>query len=435
MRDGRVKYQVSLGRFCGKDNMKKKFPRVTALIVGSALAALIALAPASSAFAQAKQQPSRAAAKALKAAGDAMKAKKYDVVAAKLKEVEALPEKSAYDEFLVHEMQGFLDVHAKNYAAAEKDLEAVLNSGFVNQSEVPARVRELAVLNLTLKDYPKAIDYGTRAVKGGYADDRTYEVLEQAYYLKGDNRATLKYVGDFVDAEIKAGKTPKERSLKTIMSTCIALKDQACETRAFERLVTYYPKGDYWQNLLNSLFSDPDYKPDEPRLQLYRLAFDVNVLKHPADFIEMAQLEMDQGAAGVAVRVLQKGLDNNVFTEQRDKDKNGRLLAAAQKRAEADQANLAQTTQQAAGATVGQKAVEFGTILLSYEQYPQAIDALSRGLKIGGLQSPASAQLLLGIAQLKSGNKEAALKTFRAVKGDAKYERLANLWVLHARQV
>jgi tetratricopeptide (TPR) repeat protein len=296
-------------------------------------------------------------------------------------------------------------------------------------------VRELAVLNLTLKDYPKAIDFGTRAVKGGYADDSTYEVLEQAYYQKGDHRATLKYVGDYVDAEIKAGKTPKERSLKTIMSTCIAMKDQACETRAFERLVTYYPKGDYWQNLLNSLFSDPDYKPDEPRLQLYRLAFDVNVLKHAADFTEMAQLEMDQGAAGMAVRVLQKGMDANVFTEQRDKDKNARLLAAAQKRTEADQANLAQIAQQATSATVGQKNVELGTILLSYEQYPQAIDALSRGLKIGGLQSPASAQLLLGIAQLKSGNKDAAVKTFHAVKGDPKFERLANLWVLHARQV
>ncbi|HEY5102698.1 MAG TPA: hypothetical protein VII70_07940, partial [Steroidobacteraceae bacterium] len=262
--------------------MKNRFSGVTALLVGGALAAFIAMAPASSAFAQGKPQPSRAAAKPLKAAGEALKAKKYDVVAQKLREVEALPERSPYDEFLVHEMQGFLDVHAKNYAAAEKDLEAVVNSNFVSQSEVPARVRELAVLNLTLKDYAKAIDYGTRAIKGGYADDQINEVLEQAYYLKGDHKATLKYVGDYVDAEIKAGKTPKERSLKTIMASCVALKDQACETRSFERLVSYYPKGDYWANLLHSLFSEDDYKPDEPRLQLYRLAFDVNVLKNPA---------------------------------------------------------------------------------------------------------------------------------------------------------
>jgi tetratricopeptide (TPR) repeat protein len=133
--------------------------------------------------------------------------------------------------------------------------------------------------------------------------------------------------------------------------------------------------------------------------------------------------------------VLQKGIDGNVFTEQRDKDKNGRLLAAAQKRATADQANLPQITSQAASEPSGPKTVSLGAILLSYQQYPQAIDALSRGLKIGGLQSAASAQLLLGIAQLKSGNKEGAIKTFRAVKGDPKFERLANLWALHARQV
>jgi tetratricopeptide (TPR) repeat protein len=414
---------------------KNRFSQVTAVLAGSALAALMTLAPVSSAFAQAKQQPSKAAAKPLKAAEDALKAKKYDVVAAKLKEVEALPERSPYDEYLVHEMRAFLEFHAKDYAGAEKDLEADINTPFVKPSESPARVKQLAVLNLTLKDYAKAIDFGTRAVKGGFADDGTYEVLEQAYYLKGDNKATLKYVGDYVDAEIKAGKTPKERSLKTIMATCVALKDHACETRAFERLVSYYPKGDYWANLLNSLFSDEDYKPDEPRLQLYRLAFDVNVLKNPADYIEMAQLDMDQGAAGEAARVLQKGIDANVFTEQRDKDKNGRLLAAAQKRAAVDQAALPQTTSEAASTPTGPKAASLGLILLAYQQYPQAVDALNRALKIGGLQSVPSTQLLLGIAQLRTGNKEAAVKTFRAVKGDQKYERLANLWALHARQV
>jgi len=67
-------------------------------------------------------------------------------------------------------------------------------------------------------------------------------------------------VNDYVDSQIKAGKTPKERSLKTIMATCLAMKDQTCETHAFERLVLYYPKGDYWANLINSLFTSDDYK-------------------------------------------------------------------------------------------------------------------------------------------------------------------------------
>jgi len=61
--------------------------------------------------------------------------------------------------------------------------------------------------------------------------------------LKGDHKATLHFVNDYVDSQIKAGKTPKERSLKTIMATCLAMKDQTCETHAFERLVPVLPEG------------------------------------------------------------------------------------------------------------------------------------------------------------------------------------------------
>jgi hypothetical protein len=420
-----------------KDNMKNSLPRM-ALTAALGLLAVLALAPVRPVFSQAaaggKQTPSKAAAKTLKAAEEDIKAKKYDAAAVELKKVEALPEKTAYDEYLVNEMQGYLDTRAKNYPGAAKDLEASLNSGFLKPSDVPGRVRELANINLAIKDYNKAIDLGNRAIKGGFADDATYQVMEQAYYLKGDQRATLKFVNDYVDQQVKAGKTPKENSLKTIMSACIALKDQNCEQHAFERLVLYYPKGDYWGNLIVSLFSSDDYKEDVPRLQLLRLAFDVNVLKNPPDFTEMAQLDLDQNNAGEAVRVLQKALDSNVFTEQREKDKNGRLLAAAQKRATADQTNLAQMTTQAGSAPNGQADVALGLTLMGYQQYPQAVTALQQGIQKGGLQAPLNAQLLLGIAQLKAGSKDDALKTFHGIKGDPKFEHLATLWALHARQ-
>jgi Tfp pilus assembly protein PilF len=74
-----------------------------------------------------------------------------------------------------------------------------------------------------------------------------------------------------------------------------------------------------------------------------------------------------------------------------------------------------------------------GLTLLSLQQYPAAVDALNRAVKKGGLQNPADTQLLLGIAQLKAGSKDDALKSFHAIKGDPKYERLAGLWSLHTR--
>jgi len=138
-------------------------------------------------------------------------------------------------------------------------------------------------------------------------------------------------------------------------------------------------------------------------LQLFRLAVDVNVLKNPADYTEMAQLDMDQGASSESVRVLQKGLDGNVFTEQREKDKNGRLLAAAQKRAAADQAALPQRTAEASASPDGNKDASLGLALLSMQQYPQAIEALNGALKKGGLQNPARYAVAAGHCAVESG--------------------------------
>ena len=75
-----------------------------------------------------------------------------------------------------------------------------------------------------------------------------------------------------------------------------------------------------------------------------------------------------------------------------------------------------------------------GLAYIGYQQYDKAIQALTQGIPKGGLKSPGEAQLLLGIAQLKSGNKDGALKAFKSVKGDQTLERLATLWSLRARQ-
>ena len=59
---------------------------------------------------------------------------------------------------------------------------------------------------------------------------------------------------------------------------------------------------------------------------------------------------------------------------------------------------------------------------------------LGKAVTKGGLRNTPDVQLLLGIAQLKGGHKDDAVKTFKTVKGDPTLERLANLWTLHARQ-
>ncbi len=414
---------------------------VSALALGVAVVGVTSIVlPASPAVAADKDKKeenkvSRDLAKPLKAAQDAMNAKKYDEAITHLKEAEGNSKKTPYDEHVINQLSGVTYARMNNYPEAEKAFAAQVDDGFTDQADLPHIVKAVAQLNYQLKQYDRAIDYGNRAVKGGYADDDINIIVGQSYYLKGDWKGTLKFEEGLVDSDVKAGRTPKDQSLQLVLSACVKLEDNDCTTRALEKLVAYYPKPEYWKQLLYSMAQDKAVNSSErTTLQLYRLMAEVDVLQRPDDYTEMAQLAIEQGSPGEAEHVLQKGFDKGVFSDPRVKDKNQRLLDSAKKTAAADEASLPKTEQEAKSAATGDKAVGVGFAYMGYQQYDKATDMLSAGLSKGGVKNEPEARLLLGIAQLKAGHKDDAAKSFQAVKGDPALERLANLWSLHAKQ-
>lgn len=404
-----------------------------ALGLAAALALVVALAPPALAQKEKEPQVSRELAKPLKAAQDALNAKKYSEAIAKLREADAMSAKKPYDQHLINEMLGFADVKTGDLAGAARAWGPEIDDGFASQSEQQQKIRALAVIEYQLKDYDKAIDFGNRAVKGGFADNDTRTIVGQSYYLKGDMKGTEKFEESLVDGEIKAGETPKDETLMLIYSACQKLNDKGCEDHTLERLITYYPKPDYWKQLLYGLRQQTSSN-DTQLFQTYRLMNEVDVLSDPGDYTEMAQIALDQGSPGDAVSVLQKAFDKGVFTEQRIKDKNQRLLERAKQQATTDQASLPKAERDADAAKTGAKNIGVGKAYLGYGQYDKAVDEFSKGLAKGGLTNVPEAQLDLGIAEFKAGRKDDAIKAFKAVKGDPVLERLASLWILHAHQ-
>ena len=413
-----------------------KFPAgsFAALIAGAAFAAVAVLAPATSAAAEEKAPKNSAAlAKPLKEANDDIKAKKFSDAITKLKTAEGMAGKTPADQYIIDQMLSFSYIKTQQYPEAAKYLESELDSGMVPQADQPTLVKQLATINYQTKNYDKAIDFGNRAIKGGYADDQIRTIVGQSYYLKGDWKNTLKFEEAIVDGQIKEGKVPTSDSLALVYSACTKLQDEACQTKAVEKMVTYYPKPETWAQLLYGIRKETS--GNETNLfQTYRLMLDTDVLKDPSDYTEMAELALDQGSPGDAQSVLQKAQEKNVFTDQRSKDRAQRLLESAKKRATADQAGLPKLEKEADAATDGVKNLAVGRAYLGYGQYDKAADQLSKGLSKGGIKNEADARLTLGIAQLKGGHKDDALKTFKGVKGDPALERLANLWGLHAKQ-
>jgi len=400
------------------------------LLVSAAMAGLLAFA-CGDALAQAKN--SKALAKPLLAAQESFKAKKYQDAIAKLRVAEGTAGKTPYDQHLISEMMSYSCVRINDYACAEKTYEALLTDGFTTPAQIQSDVRALVTINTQLKSYDKAIEYGNRAIKEGFADEETRILVGQAYYLKGDYKAAVRFEESHIDSLTKAGQVPKLDLLTITRSACIKLDDKGCETRQLERLVTYYPKPEYWQGLLISL--ERQATGDTNKMQVYRLMNDVGVLTHSEDYGEMGSIAMDQGAPAEAQHALENGLARGVFANDAHAlARAQRALESAKKKAAEDQANLPNAEKAADAATDGQAAATVGQAYFGYQQYDKAAAELAKALTKGGLKNAADTRLLLGTAQLKAGHKDDALKTFKQVKGDPTLERVANLWVIHARQ-
>jgi len=283
-----------------------------------------------------------------------------------------------------------------------------------------------------LKEYPKVIEVGNKYLETNKDPDiATY--VGNAYYATDDFANTRRVMTDVV-AQQEAGSTPPEElTYRILQGACLKLKDMACVTDQLEKLVIHYPKPNYWQDLLSLLMAGtPTHKPTNNQLlNMWRLADNADVIEDPAEFLEMAQLAMSQGLPGEAQAVLEKGMQKNVFTRASQKDQANQLLSEAKQAVTLDKSTLDKQDASARAKPTGDNDVKLGAAYLSYGENAKAIEALQRGIAKGGVKNPDDAGLLLGMAQLRSGNKAEAAKAFNTVTKDSTMTRIAKLWLLN----
>jgi hypothetical protein len=390
------------------------------------VAAVAALQFSSTALAE---KVSPAVAKTLQAAQNASKAKKWGECLSNLRTADGAAGKTAYDSFIINELTAFCALSSNDVATATAAMQTNLSSPFA-ADKVAQRTRDLAKVHFNARNYAKTIEIGRGAIKSGYADADTFLVVAQSYYQQNDYKNAREFTGSWIRDLEKRGQRPKENAIQIYVTSCMRLKDEACTAAGFEKLVTYYPDPAGWANLMQSLFAT---RNDAAAFNAYRLATEVGAMRTGDDYTEMAQRAIEKGLPGEAQAALEAGFAGKAFTEKRDVDRNTRLLATAKERAAADRAALAKADKEAAAGKSADADLRVGQAYMSYGQYPAAVAAIQRGIAKGNASDPAEAQMVLGIAQLKAGNRSEATKAFRAVKGDADIQRVAKLWSLRAQ--
>jgi hypothetical protein len=377
-------------------------------------------------------QVSKALAKPLKAAQEALQAKNYPETLARLREADALTPHSSYDDYVIHSLQMAAYGAQSDYPNTATAIEQIVDSSFLPAANRTQLLKTLMVIDYQQKNYDKAIQYGERARSAGDASEDTALTLAQAYYLQGKYKEALAGMDAIVTADEQAGRKPSEKGLNFIWNCAIKVKDDATAAKAVEKLILNYPKPDYWANAMAATLQNRG-TDDRILLMTFRLMAEVGILKRGNDFTEMAQIALDQGNPGEAQSVLEQAFAKNLYTDARDKERNQRLLEQVKKRAQDDRASIAQDEKAAAAASAGDPYVQIGAAYLGFGQPDKALVAINAGIAKGNLKYPDEAYMLQGIAYKRTRNGAEAVKAFGKATNDPKYARLAKLWALNAR--
>jgi len=377
---------------------------------------------------------SKQIAKQMSAAQDAMKAKKWQDSLSKMKEAEAVPgSKSAFDLYTMSMFRGYIYASTRQDADSAREIENQLNSPCMPEAKKPEALKNLVGLYTALRNYPKAIDFGNRALKMSPNDTEIKVAVAQAYYQSGNNSEAVK----MMNSVLEGGGKPKENQLLLIQAACSKAGNNACVTSVFEKLVLYYPKTEYWSNLMDSLRKGQN--DDVQQINVFRLGNQVNVMKRADEFKEYAQLAIDESLSCEAETVLEQGFTKKAFVEKRDVDVNTRLHTTAKAKCVTEKSAVAAAENAAAQQETGDALVKAGAQQLMGGNAAKAAEDIQKGITKGSLakgdkfeaQRNDEAYILLGLAHLKNNNKPEAAKAFRLVKRDPTMTRIAKLWLLN----
>jgi tetratricopeptide (TPR) repeat protein len=367
--------------------------------------------------------------KPLQAARDLIKAGKYKEALAKLHEVENVPNRTAYENLLLEQMRASAASQAGDTEQAIKAFQAVLNSGRLSEADQARYAASLASLYYRAKDYSNAATWAERALKSNPHDTAMRDLQIQSLYQAGDYARVSKETLADIQAAEKAGITPPEEKLQLLANVAGREGgDKGAYLAALERLVTYYPKREYWVDILRRIESKPGFS-NRLTLELYRLKAATKTLASANDYSEMAQLALQEQQAAEAKKILDEGFATGVLGKGQEAERQKRLLALTNQRAADAPATLKAAEAEAASARDGTELVRIGLAYTGMGEYDKGIGLIQQGINKGGLKHKDDATLDLGIALMRAGQKGRAATVFKSVGGTDGAADLARLWM------
>ena len=365
----------------------------------------------------------------LQQAADLLKNNRAKEALAKVREAEAVPNRTPAENLTIDRMRGSAAARAGDPQTAIKSFEAVLASGRLSGAEQGQMTEQIAYQYAQLKDWPRTREWAAKArAMPGTNGAELDKLLAFVNAQSGDFAAVARDAQAAVEAAEKAGRRPDEADLLRLADALRRTGNTAGQTAVLEKLITHYPKREYWQIVLGRVQARPGFS-QRLAVDVLRLKRQTKTLDSADEYVEMTQLLLQDGQAAEARAVVDEGFGAGLLGKGEQAERQQRLRALATQRATSAAADLASAEQGLADDKSGDTLVRIGMGYSGLGQHDKAVALIQQGIKKGGLRQPQQAQLHLGIALARAGQKDRAAQSFRAVGGTDGAAELARLWL------
>lgn len=349
----------------------------------------------------------------LQQAQAALKSRHYEKAMAAVNAAQEVKGKTGYDSYVIAQMAAAVAAQAGRPDVTIRAYDALMANPRTTHAEKAQMLQAEASLAYKAKDYAATEKAASRYLREIGPNATMEALLVQCPYLQKNWPATVKAARGVIAAQQKKGARPPENVLQMLAAASGALHDQKGQTDAYVALVKYYPRPQYWQNVIHTLVTD---KTLSPRLvfNLQRLRLATGVLTDPADFQDMAERAVQIGLPKLGLDLLDIGYARHLLGTGPQAPAQARFRAFIAQQADKTRAALPEAVKAAREDDAAGPALTAGANLVLTGQVDEGLALMRTGLARKP-RFPAIAQLEYGMAEMDGGRPRDALRVFTAL--------------------
>ncbi|MEE8338573.1 MAG: CDC27 family protein [Xanthomonadales bacterium] len=331
---------------------------------------------------------------------------------------------SPYEQAQIYNLEGYSYYLQERYAEAIKSYEKVLAQPELPEALVLSTLKTMAQLQFTQEDYKEALVTINRLMQAVAEPSADIFMLKgQALFQMERYDDALGPIKTAINMYRDQGRPPKENWLLLLRVIYFERNDYDNMLKVVKELLVYYPKDTYILTLAGIYSEQGDTKK---QLVLTEVLYEKGMLNSASNVTNLANLYLMHGLPYKAAVLLQTEIDKKVVEAN---ERNLRLLSQSWYQAREDQKAIPPLKIAAGMSDDGELYVRLAQSHINLEQWSDAVSAIQKGLKLGGLKRDDQANIMLGMALFNQQRLTQARRAFERANRDKRSARTAGQWI------